>query len=860
MRAELLGSHDSRKFGLHVGGAKGKASHKKKKNRVSQPQALEVRQCMAGDGLALGINLSKVDASNREWVFVDAFKHHTPWVSQNPGAAAPWNRGDAVEVDANGNPLLRPGQAAGTLMLRNVEGHYPSGRYVITYDGDGDISLGMDARVVSRAGHRIEADVTATDNGIYLRIDRSNRADPVRNVHVWMPGFENAASPFHPLFLQRLQAFSTLRFMDWQRTNNSTLVHWSDRTLTTDSSQFTDNGVALEYMIDLANTLGKNVWFDMPHLADDEFVRNFAQMVKDRLNPGLKVYVEYSNEVWNSNFDQAEWASQEALARFGDINKFTWVIADEAKRDWDIWRNVYGADAGRVVRVVAGQLGRPGVTEAVTDRLNGGFDAVAPAAYFSNRSLVPDANTTARDLLRNASGYIDTGLLPNLAKHKQIADGWSTRLGRHVEFVTYEGGQHFTAQNRTVPWQQALYDAQVDTQMYEAYRKLLLGVKGLGLEMFTAFNYVGADSKSGSWGHLQYQDQPAAQAPKWRALMDAQAGNFQVDVTGPAASLARRVSIDRGATSTQIVVTYTDNYQVDRATLDANDLVVIGPTGQRMQVTLESTSVAVNHGVIDVTYRLAAPGGTWDPTDNGHYTVQLVAGQVLDVSGNPAAAATLGAFDVYQTQRRNSAFVASIYNDIFGRQASAQETDFWLDRLDAGGTTGDVSAAFLNSREYRANAIGQLYHDYLGREADESGLDYWIGVWNRGGGKEMVQAGIISSIEYREFSGGTDSDWVSALYQNLLGRAALRSEINYWSRAAAAGKQREVVLGFVTSDEYRANLVREWYFDYLGRAPENHNDQVWARFMRKGMTQQDVQLRLLSSQEYRARRDTNAAV
>ena len=40
-----------------------------------------------------------------------------------------------------------------------------------------------------------------------------------------MPGFENAKSPFHPLFLERLAPFEVLRFMKWQRTENSHDAH-----------------------------------------------------------------------------------------------------------------------------------------------------------------------------------------------------------------------------------------------------------------------------------------------------------------------------------------------------------------------------------------------------------------------------------------------------------------------------------------------------------------------------------------------------------------------------------------------------------------------------------------------------------
>ena len=58
-------------------------------------------------------------------------------------------------------------------------------------------------------------------------------------------------------------------------------------------------------MIDLGNELEKDIWLNIPHLADDAFVRAMAEAVRDSLDPALKVYVEFSNEVWNSQFSQS---------------------------------------------------------------------------------------------------------------------------------------------------------------------------------------------------------------------------------------------------------------------------------------------------------------------------------------------------------------------------------------------------------------------------------------------------------------------------------------------------------------------------------------------------------------------------
>ncbi len=47
-----------------------------------------------------------------------------------------------------------------------------------------------------------------------------------------------------------------------------------------------------------------------------------------------------------------------------------------------------------------------------------------------------------------------------------------------------------------------------------------------------------------------------------------------------------------------------------------------------------------------VTYKITAPGGTWNATDTGTYTIGLADHQVSDLSGNFIAASTLGQFSV----------------------------------------------------------------------------------------------------------------------------------------------------------------------------------------------------------------------
>ena len=80
----------------------------------------------------------------------------------------------------------------------------------------------------------------------------------------------------------------------------------------------TPSGVPLEVMVALANQIGADPWFNIPHFATDDFVREFAEYVRDNVDPELQIHIEYSNEAWNSNFDQFHFTNDRGLEEFGD--------------------------------------------------------------------------------------------------------------------------------------------------------------------------------------------------------------------------------------------------------------------------------------------------------------------------------------------------------------------------------------------------------------------------------------------------------------------------------------------------------------------------------------------------------------
>ena len=479
----------------------------------------------------LGTNLSGPADWNTELPFVDVFRMSRPWISQQKGKG--WGQGPQLDLDAHGwVKKLADDCWAETPLCTLDGGHYPGGEYTVLYDGNGTIELSGAAKVASRAARRIAVRVDPSKGGFFLQVRRTDPSNTVRNLRVIMPGFAETyrAEPFHPAFLNRWRGMAALRFMDWMHTNGSKIARWPDRP-TPDSATFSDRGVALEWMIDLANRLGADPWFCMPHLADDDYVRRFAEMVRARLDPKRKVYVEYSNEVWNSQFPQTRY-SWDVAKRLGlGPKERPWegggmFYARRSVQMFGIWEKAFGGRE-RLVRVIAWQSGNAHWMRKIVLPFEDAWkhtDALSIAPYVACNVPPAGKGLTAGQVekwtVEQALDYMESTALPrsiqSIQESKKVADEFGLLL------VAYEGGQHMVGvgggeNNGKIT---ALFHAaNAHPRMGAIYEKYLAAWAAAGGDLFCNFSSVGRWSKWGSWGALQYYDDDPAASPKFTALM-----------------------------------------------------------------------------------------------------------------------------------------------------------------------------------------------------------------------------------------------------------------------------------------------------------------------------------------------------
>lgn len=543
---------------------------------LDRGQGEVIRQPMA-------MNLLPVADWSPQAPFLDHFKTARAWIGHLAGRWGGANEADlavAGYLDPDGWPTAIPPElgSIGTVILTDLPetAHSLAGRYVLRFDGSGIIEVSGRATNQRYGKGQVSFDFTPGEGPVEIRLQRIGaNGDYLRNITVVkeedLAAFD-AGEIFNPRWLDLLDGFRALRFMDWMVTNNSTQVGWEDRPQINDYT-WARNGVPAEIMVELANELGADPWFNMPHMADDSYIRNFAALTRDRLDFDLKTYVEYSNEVWNWQFDQARWADQQAQTRWGAKDLWMQFYGGRAAETAQIWTQVFGTEADeRLVRIASTQTGWQGLeTDILTAPLwvAEAADRAAPASYFDAyavtgyfggilgiqerapivRAWIADSRLRAKESA-TANGLQGIDATDYILAHQydiataqaafELEDGLATGdtadtlsdlLGRvlpyhkevaeqhELDLIMYEGGSHVVGIGPMAD-DEMLTDFfnhfNYTPEMAQLYIRLLNGWHHLGGSLFGAYGDVAVPGKWGSWGALRSLSD--TDNPRWQVL------------------------------------------------------------------------------------------------------------------------------------------------------------------------------------------------------------------------------------------------------------------------------------------------------------------------------------------------------
>ncbi len=184
-------------------------------------------------------------------------------------------------------------------------------------------------------------------------------------------------------------------------------------------------------------------------------------------------------------------------------------------------------------------------------------------------------------------------------------------------------------------------------------------------------------------------------------------------------------------------------------------------------------------------------------------------------------------------------YVQAVFQGFLCRAADAGALDAFSAGLAAGTVThGSLVDAIMGSAEFNAYVapVARLYLAAFQRVPDEPGLINWVNYMRAGNTLDAIGDAFAASQEFTNRYGTlSDTDFVTQLYQNVLGRAPDSAGLQYWTHLLATGTTRgQVLVGFSQSQEgiglfmptLRTFLSYEAFFN---AAPTQQNLDFWTQ-------------------------------
>jgi len=203
----------------------------------------------------------------------------------------------------------------------------------------------------------------------------------------------------------------------------------------------------------------------------------------------------------------------------------------------------------------------------------------------------------------------------------------------------------------------------------------------------------------------------------------------------------------------------------------------------------------------------AVSGGTWSITDTTALTdgLNVLTAIATDVAGNVSTSpSSINLFNIpppmtgVGTADVSSADLGAVLNQ--GAQLAF-----------AGGTEAILltDATLSVGPDTNEATIQRLYEGLLGRSNDTGGISSWDAALTSGSSKSTLATAFLNSNEYLASHGTqSDSQFVTSLYQGVLGRAPDPDGAASWTSLLAQGVSRgDVALGFADSSEAKGHLA-----------------------------------------------------
>lgn len=524
----------------------------------------------------VGINLGNPGIYyDQNDVFTDAMKSSFHWT----------NGGQPANQDENYWPL-----EDANVIVFSKNGNV-SGTYKLSFKGKADLDASgitstIQNKVYNASTNTTTADLVIPNTGkikdSFLSLSFNNTNRGVKDVKLMKPITPGSTQSYLPnqiftnFFIDAIAPYKLLRSLGWVAVNWSQDSLWNERTLWSFSHQSPDQlpgkptgwegrGASWESLIMLANQTNKDVWITVPAKANDDYITKLAQLFKygsdgvnpytstqtnpifAPLNPNLKMYVEYSNEIWNGQFSQTGYCVEQALLQppsspinfdneqdlttlwfrfkamrsveisnifrdvYGDANMMTTV------RPLVCWQQAYSDLTSRTLSFVDRYYGKKDSRSNVTipHEVNYYFYGGGGSGYwYSDGVTTLDENSIWTNGGWNPYNKFLDGNNNQAGYYEKLSvdAAWCKMYG--ISYLNYEGDAHPTYQNNDEAIMAATH---WDPRMKQNTLDHLKVTSELDCEVFN-FLSPGGSGDNNYWAVLNFNNEGGLGSPQWDAI------------------------------------------------------------------------------------------------------------------------------------------------------------------------------------------------------------------------------------------------------------------------------------------------------------------------------------------------------
>ncbi len=475
-----------------------------------------------------------------------------------------------------------------------ADGQHLPGVYVLTWKGSGDVALNGSSRkheilLDDKANKRMVVRLPADQSPLIevRNSDAGKTGDYIRDIRLWPPSKANGgaaltkgsdlspgkvadnlepapsqpAPVYHPFFVEHLRSvpFGVYRLMSFNQVNSpdphglDAAKSWANRrpdryrtyqykkgtewpTLT-QAPKASLQVMSYEQQIAIANDFDTDIWINIPHTASKEFIQELAKLCAGKLESGRRVWVELSNETWNSYppyLPQQTAARKAAAEHFGvPLDKVDQIgpqhgwgsakIQCDALKPFADAFIAAGQPPARMVKVLAGFPANPAYNIAMLNAANeicpGIVDVFAVTHYWGHSARFDDLDYAkpTEAVWKAAFERLEPYIYADF-NHGQTRDA-AAKLG--VPVIAYEGSHHVTAGGKSADkdYVAFLRAMQYRPEMGDLHRAQWAYWRVQGLATASAFVDCAVNALSyGQWGFKEFVTQTPEDAPKWKAL------------------------------------------------------------------------------------------------------------------------------------------------------------------------------------------------------------------------------------------------------------------------------------------------------------------------------------------------------